>query len=58
MLKKTKAECPWIEGAVANTSENVDCKFCGWAMSSKVPTCPNCKAVVNKKLYEKLMAEE
>ncbi len=56
MLKKTSAECPWMGRATANTSNNVDCKFCGEPIKPNLAKCPNCKEIVNKELYEKLTA--
>lgn len=56
ILKKTKAECPWTERATANTSNNVDCKFCGDPIKPNLAKCPNCKEIINKELYEKLTA--
>lgn len=56
MLKKTVAECPWLGQAVANTSNNVDCKFCGEPIKPNLAKCPNCKEIVNKELYQKLTA--
>jgi hypothetical protein len=58
ILKKTTAECPWIGRATANTSHNVDCKFCGEPMKPNLPVCPNCQRVVNKKLLAELEAKE
>jgi hypothetical protein len=56
LLKKTAAECPWMARAAANTSNNIDCKFCGEPMKPNLAKCPNCKEIVNKELYEKLSA--
>jgi hypothetical protein len=56
LLKKTTAECPWLVRSAANTSHNVDCKFCGEPIKPNLAKCPNCKEIVNKDLYEKLSA--
>ncbi len=58
MLKKTAAECPWMGRATANTSSNVDCKFCGEPMKPNLAVCPNCMRVTNKKLLAELEAKD
>ena len=57
LLKKTTAECPWMARNAANTSQNVDCKFCGEPMKQNLAKCPNCKEIVNAELYAKLTAK-
>lgn len=58
MLKKTAAECPWMARNAANTSQNVECKFCGEPMKPNLAKCPNCKEIVDQALYDSLMAKK
>lgn len=35
----------------------IECRFCGFENKPDLAMCPNCKQVLNKKLYEKMQAE-
>ena len=46
----------WMQNAVAEKPRET-CRFCGVSITKGVAKCPNCKEIVDKKLYEKLMNE-
>lgn len=51
-LKKTPAECSWLQGTSTIASDRIACPFCGASMEAKYPKCPNCKEVVNQVAYK------
>ncbi len=57
LLKKSTADCPWLQRSV-QTAERIECKFCGEPMKNNIPRCPNCKEIVNQKLYDELIAKK
>ncbi len=46
----------WMQNAVAEAPRS-KCKYCGVSITTGVAKCPNCREIVDKKLYEKLQAE-
>jgi hypothetical protein len=46
----------WMQNAIPEGTK-VKCKFCQVPIPEGVAKCPNCKEIINKKLYEKLSAE-
>jgi hypothetical protein len=46
----------WMQNAVAEKPRET-CRFCGVSITKGVAKCPNCKEVIDRKLYEKLQAE-
>lgn len=51
LLKKTVAECPWMNRSV-KMAERIACQFCGEPMGAELPKCPNCKEIVNQAAYD------
>jgi len=57
LLKKSVGDCPWLVRSTS-VAERVECKFCGEPMKANLAKCPNCKEIVNQKLYDELIAKK
>ena len=57
LLKKSVADCPWLVRSTS-VAERVECRFCGEPMKANLAKCPNCKEIVNQKLYDELTAKK
>lgn len=53
-LHKTRAECPWLGQAAVQSSNSIECPFCGTYMDADKPRCPSlkCGEIVNQVAYD------